>query len=84
METRRLRGDLIGVFKMFKGMDYFDVHKFFQLTIAPTRAQSLKLVKYDCILDIRKFSFSHRVLNTWNSLSEDIDHANQLTALQLN
>jgi ribonuclease P/MRP protein subunit RPP40 len=37
METRRLRGDLIEVFKMFKGMDNLDVHKFFQLTNAPTR-----------------------------------------------
>jgi ribonuclease P/MRP protein subunit RPP40 len=72
METRRLRGDLIGVFKMFKGMDYFDVHKFFQLTNAPTRAHSLKLVKHGCNLDIRKFSSLHRVVNTWNSLYEDI------------
>jgi Asp-tRNA(Asn)/Glu-tRNA(Gln) amidotransferase C subunit len=30
METRRLWGDLIEVFKMFKGMDNLDVHKFFQ------------------------------------------------------
>jgi ribonuclease P/MRP protein subunit RPP40 len=72
METRRLRGDLIEVFKMFKGMDNLDVHKFFQLTNAPTRGHSLKLVKHGCNLDIRKFSFSHRVVNTWNSLSEDI------------
>jgi ribonuclease P/MRP protein subunit RPP40 len=29
-ETRRLRGDLIEVFKMFKGTDNLYVHKFFQ------------------------------------------------------
>jgi hypothetical protein len=57
---------------MFKGMDNLDVHNFFQLTNAPTRGHSLKLVKHGCNLDIRKFSFSHRVVNTWNSLSEDI------------
>jgi hypothetical protein len=62
----------IEVFKMFKGMDNLDVHKFFQLTNAPTRGHSLKVVKHGCNLDIRKFSFSHRVVNTWNSLSEDI------------
>jgi ribonuclease P/MRP protein subunit RPP40 len=72
METRRLRGDLLEMFKMFKGMDNLDVHKFFQFTNAPTRGHSLKLVKHSCNLDIRKFSFSHRVVNTWNSLSEDI------------
>jgi ribonuclease P/MRP protein subunit RPP40 len=31
METRRLRGDLIEVFKMFKGMDNLDVHNFFSV-----------------------------------------------------
>jgi hypothetical protein len=39
---------------------------------APTRGHSLKLVKHGCNLDNRKFSFSRRVVNTWNSLSEDI------------
>jgi ribonuclease P/MRP protein subunit RPP40 len=39
METRRLRNDLIEVFKMFKWMDNLNVHKFFQLTNAPTRGQ---------------------------------------------
>jgi hypothetical protein len=55
----RSRGNLIEVFKMLKGMDILDVHKFFQLTNAPTRGHSLKLVKHGCNLDIRKFSFSH-------------------------
>jgi ribonuclease P/MRP protein subunit RPP40 len=72
METRRLQGNLIEVFTMFKGMGNLDVHKFFQLKNAPTRGHSLKLAKHGCNLDIKKFSFSHRVGNTWNSLSEDI------------
>jgi hypothetical protein len=45
---------------------------FYQLRNAPTRGHSLKLVRHGCKLDIIKFSFSHRVENTWNSLSEDI------------
>jgi hypothetical protein len=53
-------------------MGNLDVHKFFQLTNAPTKGHSSKLVKHSCNLDIRKFSFSHRVVNTSNSLSEDI------------
>jgi hypothetical protein len=57
METRRLRGDLIEVFKIFKEMDNLDVHIFFQLTNAPTGGHSLKLVKHGCNLDNRKFSF---------------------------
>jgi ribonuclease P/MRP protein subunit RPP40 len=56
---------------MFKGMDNLDIHKFFELTNAPIRGHSLKLVKHGCNLDVRKFSFSQSH-NTWNSLSEDI------------
>jgi hypothetical protein len=58
METRRLWGDLIEVFKMFKRMDNLDFINFFQLTNAPTRGHSLKPVKHGCNLDIRKFFFS--------------------------
>jgi hypothetical protein len=60
------------VFKMFKGMDNLHVNKLFPLTNAPARGYSIKLVKHGCNLDIRKFSFPHRIINTCNSLSEDI------------
>ena len=45
METRRLRGDLIEVFKIFKGFDNLDPSKFFYLSQARTRGNSLKLIK---------------------------------------
>ena len=32
---------------------------------------TLKLVKPRCHLDIRKFSFAHRVNDTWNSLMDE-------------
>jgi len=59
LETRRLRGDLIEVFKMFKGFDNLDLLMFFELNTVPTRGHSLKLVKPRCRLDIRKYSFTH-------------------------
>ena len=66
LESRRLRGDLIGVFKLFKEpltlSDLFD-------TI--TRGLTLKTFKNGCRLDCRKFSFSHRIVNMWNSLNEE-------------
>jgi hypothetical protein len=70
LETRRLRGDLTEVFKMFKGFDNLDPSKFFELNNLPTRGHSLKLVKPRCRLDVRKFSFAHRVVEVWNSLDE--------------
>jgi hypothetical protein len=72
LETRRLRGDLIEVFKIFKGFDNLDPTMFFELSTAPTRGHSLKLIKPRCRLDIRKFSFTHRVIDAWNSLDDNI------------
>ena len=69
METR---GDLIEVFKIFKGFDDLDPSKFFDLSRAHTRGHSLKLIKPRCRLDIRKFSFAHRVIEIWNSLDDSI------------
>ena len=42
-----------------------------KLSNALTRGHSLNLVKPSCHLDCQIFVFSHRVINTWNSLNED-------------
>ena len=36
-----------------------------------TRAHEVKLVKDQCRLDIRKYSFSQRTIHKWNKLSTD-------------
>ena len=72
LETRRLRGDLIEVFKIFKGFDNVDSSKFFELHSTHTRGHSLKVFKSRCRLDCRKFSFSQRVVNIWNGLNDSI------------
>ena len=36
-----------------------------------TRGHEVKLVNDQCILDIRKYSFSQRTINEWNILSTD-------------
>ena len=72
LETRRLRVDLIEVFKIFKGFDDLDPNIFFELSQAYTRGHSLKLLKPRCRLDIKKLSFAHRVIDIWNSLDQSI------------
>jgi len=72
METRRIRGDLIEVFKIFKGFDEIDYSKCFELSNSCTRGHSLKLFKPGCRLDCRKFTFSQRVISLWNSLNDEI------------
>ena len=44
LETRRLRDDLIEVSKIFKGFKNVDPLIFFELSTAPTRGHSLKIV----------------------------------------
>ena len=49
---------------------------------APTRGHALKLVKPRCHLDIRKFSFAHRVVVMWNSLDDDIIACNSINGFK--
>ena len=50
LETRKLRGDLIEVFKMFKGFDNITLKDFFKLSSTTLRGHTLKVH-----LDVRKF-----------------------------
>ena len=72
LETRRVRGDLIEVLKMFKGFVNIDPCMLFRVNTAPTRGHCLKLIKPRCHLDIRKYSFAHRIVDIWNSLDDNI------------
>ena len=72
LETRRLRGDQIEVFKTLNGYENIDRNMFFSLKKnSRTRGHEVKLVKDQCRLDIRKHSFSQRTINEWNKLSID-------------
>ena len=69
LETRRLRGDQIEVFKLLNGYENIDRNTFFSLKKdSRTRGHEVKLVKDQCRLNIRK---SQRTINEWNKLSTD-------------
>ena len=69
LETRRLRGDQIEVFKIVNGYEDVDRNMFFKLKEGSrTRGHKAALVKEQCRLDMRKYSFSQRVINEWNKL----------------
>jgi len=57
---------------MFKGFDNLDPLMFFELNTATTRGHSMTSVKPRCRLDVRKYSFAHRVVDVWNSLDENV------------
>ena len=57
LETRRLRGNLIEVFKMFKDFDNITLNDFFKLSSTTLRGHTLKIYKPQVHLDVRKFFF---------------------------
>ena len=68
LETRRLRGDLILVFKIFKGLENVQHSDFFTMADTELRGRELKVYKPQVHLDIRKYFFSVRIMDAWNSL----------------
>ena len=71
LSRRYKRGDMIEVYKIFNGLDDLNISDFFELDTGNRRGHSKKLLVKYARLDIRKYSFSVRVVDLWNSLSED-------------
>ena len=64
LETRRLRGDQIEVFKILNGYENIDRNICFTVKEERgTRGHGVALEKKQCRLDIRTFSFSQRIVN---------------------
>ena len=73
LEDRRTRGDMILTYRLLNGLEGIDYRKFFKLDDGPynLRGHSKKLDKPRPTLDVRKFFFSHRVIDKWNNLNEE-------------
>ena len=79
LETSRLRGDQIEVFKIVNGYEDVDRNMCFKLKEGSrTRGHKAALVKEQCRLDTRKYSFSQRVINEWNKLPNDCVNASSV------
>lgn len=71
LERRYKRGDMIEVYKIFNGMDDLCFEDFFELDLGGRRGHSKKLKTKKSRLDVRRYSFSVRVVDLWNKLSEE-------------
>ena len=73
VERRFLRGDMIEVYKLFSSGNDELIGKFFEIDHARnTRGHSKKIKKKYCRLNVRKYFFSQRIVNFWNSLPQNV------------
>jgi len=74
---------LIEMYKLLNGRERISSEQFFSLapTEHSTRGDSLKLFKERCRLNCRKYSFSQRAVDDWNSLPSKVIDATSVNAL---
>ena len=82
---RRLRGDLIEVYKYLHGYYNVQVNGLLPLVTPgmPTRGHSMKLLKRPCRTEVRKNFFAFRTVNIWNSLPEELVIASSLNCFKI-
>ncbi len=78
LHYRRLRGDMIEMYKILNGKYDPSVADFIPLKRSETRGHNLKIFKQHTRLNTRKFAFVHRSANIWNSLPADVVDSNSV------
>ena len=83
LQFRRLPGDMIQVYKIMHGIDRLDPRAFFNRSLTErTRGHSQRLFMGRSRLEIRKNSFSQRVIPNWKSLSDHVVIATTLNSFK--
>ena len=88
LEYRRMRQELIKVYRILGGIDEIDYKHFFELVTDSThinhqlRGHPRKICKARYNKQIMKNSCSHRVVNTWNKLSNHVVMSPSLNAFK--
>ena len=72
LELRRLRTDLIEVFKIVHGLNGLNFNDFFEYSTNHTRGHSFKLYPIKYHKNVRKFYFADRVVKIWNALKFEV------------
>ena len=75
LETRRIRADMLEVYKILNGFEGLREDSFFEVYCMKTRGHSRKLYKARVNKDVLKYSFGNRVVDQWNMLLEEVIRA---------
>ena len=83
LKYRRLRGDMIEVFKIVKGFYDSSVVPYLQRNMnSRTRGNSFKLKFERSKYNLRKYSFTVRVVKVWNSLPDTLVNVESVYAFE--
>jgi len=83
LEDRRVRADLIEVFKITRGYSSVTLETFFKIDSASiTRGHKWKLKKKRMNTDLRHHFFSDRIINWWNTLDDEVVCATSVNAFK--
>ena len=75
LETRRIRADMLEVFKIMKGIERINADDLFEMSTQSTRGHKWKFYKKSVKTDYGKFKFSNRVVTDWNNLPTHVVEA---------
>ena len=78
LETRRLRADMLEVYKIMNGMERIIEAKFFKRDEGGRRGHRFKLYKKRVRLHITKYAFANRVCARWNNLPKAVVEATSI------
>ena len=79
LKFRRIRGDMIEVYKIVTGK--YDTSLSYSIMVnsdSVTRGNRYKLIKEHVRYDVRKYFFTNRVVDIWNSLPDSIVSADSI------
>ena len=83
LEDRRIRADLIELYKMVHGLSPVKLETFFETDYGSrTRGHVWKLKKKRCNTNLRLNFFSERVINWWNSLGNAVVCASSVNSFK--
>ena len=83
LDTRRVRSDLVETFKIMNGIYDVSRESLFELDVGDRRGHDQKLFKRHFRLNLRKFVFSNRVVNSWNLQSAQCVNSYTINTLKI-
>ena len=85
LEYRRMRSDIIQVFRIMNGTDRYKKENLFKMASSEgnrTRGHKYKITKQRCNTSKRQRFFSNRIVDDWNKLPDIVVEANNVNTFK--